>query len=221
MPAISAADKLRPADLAAAPVASRAAAQDDDIAAPWIAFKEADMTDWLIPLVTLTAMEIVLGIDNIIFIAIVADRLPEKQRPLARRLGLMLALGTRLLLLLTLSWLLRLTAPVFLLSNLGLPADWFDEKTNEISWRDIILLVGGLFLIAKSTSEIHHKLEGADGERTAASAGSFALTLVQIALMDVIFSLDSVITAVGMVHSSQLWVMVLAIVLAVGVMLAF
>ena len=178
------------------------------------------MFGWVVPLLTLTAMEVVLGIDNIIFIALVAGRLPAKQQATARRLGLGLVLVSRLLLLCALSWLLGLTRPLFALSDLGLPADWLLPGSNEISWRDLILMGGGLFLIGKSVFEIHHKLEGAlqegpDGQ----GAGRLGWALAQIVVLDIIFSLDSVITAVGM--AQQLWVMVVAVVLAVGVMLVF
>jgi predicted tellurium resistance membrane protein TerC len=176
--------------------------------------------DWAAALVTLTAMEIVLGVDNIIFLVILTGRLPAGQQPQARRLGLGLALGTRLLLLLALSWLLGLTQPVFRLTDLGVPGGWLSPATSELSGRDLILIAGGLFLIAKSTYEIHHKIEHRETDRPAArgSAG-FGWTLAQIAVMDIVFSLDSVITAVGMAR--QIWVMVVAMVVAVGVMLAF
>jgi predicted tellurium resistance membrane protein TerC len=178
------------------------------------------MADWIAPLVTLTALEIVLGIDNIIFIAIVAGRLPTEQQNKARTLGLALALGTRLLLLLTLSWILGLTTPVFYLSGLGIPEDWLPPSMDAISWRDIILIAGGLFLIGKSTSEIHHKLEGAGDEHAAKpTTAAFGWTLVQIAILDIVFSLDSVITAVGM--AQHLWIMVTAVVIAVVVMMVF
>jgi predicted tellurium resistance membrane protein TerC len=178
------------------------------------------MFAWVIPLLTLTAMEVVLGIDNIIFIALVAGRLPAKQQATARRLGLGLALITRLLLLCALSWILGLTRPLFALSDLGVPADWLTPASNEISWRDLILMGGGLFLIGKSVHEIHHKLEGASQDKPDSQGpGQLGWALAQIVVLDIIFSLDSVITAVGM--AQQLWVMVVAMVLAVGVMLAF
>jgi predicted tellurium resistance membrane protein TerC len=178
------------------------------------------MLTWAIPLLTLTAMEIVLGIDNIIFIALVAGRLPVAQQATARRLGLVLALITRLLLLCFLSWMLGLTRPLFALSDLGLPAGWLPPASDEISCRDLILIGGGLFLIGKSVYEIHHKLEEPSGEKPAgAGAGRLGWALVQIVLLDIIFSLDSVITAVGM--AQQLWVMIVAVTLAVGAMLAF
>ena len=178
------------------------------------------MFAWVIPLLTLTALEVVLGIDNIIFIALVAGRLPAGQQATARRLGLGLALISRLLLLGALSWLLGLTRPLFALSDLGLPADWLPPAANEISWRDLILIGGGLFLIGKSVVEIHGKMEAASHDRPdGQGVGRFGWALAQIVLLDIIFSLDSVITAVGM--AQQLWVMAVAVVLAVGVMLAF
>ena len=159
-----------------------------------------------IALATLTALEIVLGIDNIIFITILVGRLPEQQRQRARVFGLALAMVTRILLLLSLTWVMGLTRP--LLTLLG----------YAISGRDVILLGGGLFLLVKSTLEIHHSLEGVDDVAKAATgASNFVATLVQIALIDIIFSLDSVITAVGLVR--QIPVMILAIVIAVGVMM--
>jgi predicted tellurium resistance membrane protein TerC len=178
------------------------------------------MFGWVIPLLTLTAMEVVLGIDNVIFIALVAGRLPAGQQATARRVGLGLALISRLLLLGALSWLLGLTRPLFALSDLGLPADWLPPGGNEISCRDLILMGGGLFLIAKSVFEIHHKLEAASPAKSAdPGAGQLGWALAQIVVLDIIFSLDSVITAVGM--AQQLWVMAVAVVLAVGVMLVF
>ena len=156
--------------------------------------------------VTLAALEIVLGIDNIIFITILANRLPEAQRDKARRLGLLLAMGTRILLLLSLAWVMRLTEPM--IEVLG----------HAISGRDLILFFGGLFLIAKSTMEIHSSLEGPE-EHTVADAAKigFAAVIVQIGVLDIIFSLDSVITAVGLVD--QVPVMITAIVAAVLVMM--
>ncbi|GJA53845.1 membrane protein [Aeromonas caviae] len=165
----------------------------------------ADPSAW-VALATLTLLEIVLGIDNIIFISILVGRLPEAQRQKARILGLGLAMGTRILLLLSLAWVMRLTEPLF--TVLG----------EAISGRDLILLAGGLFLIAKSTHEIHQSLEGAAEEAGVVSkTAGFLSTLVQIAILDIIFSLDSVITAVGM--ADHVPVMVLAIIIAVGVMM--
>jgi predicted tellurium resistance membrane protein TerC len=158
-----------------------------------------------IALATLTVLEIVLGIDNIIFISILAGKLPPAQQPRARRLGLALAMITRIALLASLAWIVKLTTPLFTV---------FAE---EISGRDIILLGGGLFLLAKATYEIHDKLEGEPGHKSRTVSPSFSGVLVQIALLDIVFSLDSVITAVGMV--SVLWVMIVAVMLAVGVML--
>ncbi|MBL8534880.1 MAG: TerC family protein [Betaproteobacteria bacterium] len=164
-----------------------------------------DPQAWL-ALVTLVAIEIVLGIDNIIFISILVGRLPEKQRNLARTLGLAAAMVSRLALLFTLAWIMRLTSPLF--SVLG----------QEISGRDLILIGGGLFLLWKSVHEIHGTLEKAEQPHApATAASSFAGVLFQIALIDVVFSLDSVITAVGMVDDVA--VMAVAIVLTVGVML--
>ena len=158
-----------------------------------------------IALLTLTVLEIVLGIDNIIFISILAGRLPQHQRERARKLGLSLAMLIRILLLFTITWVMRLTTPLFTVTS------------QEISGRDLILILGGLFLIAKSTHEIHDKLEGEEGHADARVAASFSGVIVQILLLDIVFSLDSVITAVGMVES--LLIMVMAVVIAVGVML--
>jgi predicted tellurium resistance membrane protein TerC len=161
-----------------------------------------------IALATLTALEIVLGIDNIIFISILVGRLPEAQRPLARRLGLGFAMLTRIGLLLSLAWVMTLTSPLFTFFG------------KEISGRDLILIGGGLFLLWKSVHEIHNSLEGVDDvdetTSTAVRAG-FGGVIVQIAIIDIVFSLDSVITAVGMV--SQVEIMVAAILIAVGVMM--
>jgi len=158
-----------------------------------------------IALVTLTALEIVLGIDNIIFISILTAKLPVQRQPKARIIGLALAMITRILLLFSLTWLMRLTKPFF--SVLG----------NDLSGRDLILIAGGLFLLAKSTLEIHDKLEGEDDGRTARAAVSFTGILVQIMFMDIIFSLDSVITAIGM--AQYIGVMVAAVVIAVVIMM--
>jgi predicted tellurium resistance membrane protein TerC len=161
----------------------------------------------LVALVTLTAMEIVLGIDNIVFIAILTAKLPAAQQPLARRIGLGLALGTRIVLLLALSWVMGLTQPLFSLAG------------RSFSGRDVILIGGGLFLIFKATWEIYDKLEAAHGD--AAGAGgrrsAFTLVLIQIMVLDVVFSLDSVITAIGMVD--QVPIMIVAMVIAMLVML--
>ncbi|OBW94571.1 TerC family protein [Gallibacterium anatis] len=167
----------------------------------WISSPEA----W-VALFTLTALEIVLGIDNIIFISILVGRLPAHQRQSGRILGLGLAMGTRILLLLSLAWIMRLTEPLFSVSG------------YEISGRDLILLLGGLFLLVKSTLEIHHNMEeSASTEEKPVKTVNFIGVLIQIALLDIVFSLDSVITAVGMANDVE--VMILAIILAVGVMM--
>ena len=169
--------------------------------------------DWLtdpqawIGFATLTMLEVVVGIDNVVFISILSEKLPVAQRDKARVLGLGLAMITRILLLFTLSWIIRLTEPLF--GVLG----------QEISGRDLVLLVGGLFLLAKSTHEIHASLEGPDGTRSTRAAPSFTSILIQILLLDIVFSLDSVITAVGMVD--QIGVMVAAVVVAVAFMMLF
>jgi len=173
----------------------------------------------IIALVALTAMEIVLGIDNVVFIAILTARLPPEQREKGRRLGLGLALGMRILLLFTLTWILGLTEPLFHLSALGIPEQWLGEHVDAVSIRDLILLFGGLFLVWKSVHEIHVRLEGEATGHAAPKQVSFASVLLQIAVLDMVFSLDSVITAVGM--AKNIWVMVTAIVLAIGVMLVF
>lgn len=173
----------------------------------------------IVGLLTLTAMEIVLGIDNIIFLAIIAGKLPKEQQPRARKLGLAAALCTRLLLLASLSFLLGLTKPLFTLPDLPLI---HDLEAREVSLRDLILLVGGLFLIGKSVLEIHEKIESAkhaEAGKPLKPTTSFAKVLIQIAIIDIVFSLDSVITAVGMVE--ELWVMMTAMVLAMLVMLMF
>jgi predicted tellurium resistance membrane protein TerC len=158
-----------------------------------------------IALGTLTALEIVLGIDNIIFISILVGRLPEHQRAFARRMGLGLAMLSRLALLFSIAWVLKLTEP------------WFAIFNQEISGRDIILIGGGLFLLAKATHEIHNSLEGIEDTAGVAAAASIGMVLVQITVLDIVFSLDSVITAVGL--GGHFAVMASAIILAVGVML--
>ena len=157
-------------------------------------------------LVTLTVLEIVLGIDNLLFISIVADRLPVAQRDRARKLGLMLAVITRLMLLASISWMMGLTKPLF--SALG----------ATVSWRDLILIGGGLFLIYKGTTEIHHHIEHTEEDSVATGKkATFGGVLAQIMVLDIVFSLDSVITAVGM--ADQIWVMATAVIVAVGIML--
>jgi predicted tellurium resistance membrane protein TerC len=163
-----------------------------------------------VSLLTLTLLEIVLGIDNIIFISILAGKLPKEQQPKARQLGLMLALVTRILLLCSITWLMKLTTDLFTMPVLK----------EGISGKDLILLVGGLFLIGKSVMEIHEKLEGEEGHANPVKGKTkFAGVIVQILLLDIVFSLDSVITAVGM--ANNIWVMVAAVIIALGVMLVF
>jgi predicted tellurium resistance membrane protein TerC len=167
--------------------------------------------DWLtspeswIALLTLTVLEIVLGIDNVIFISILAGKLPREQQAKARKLGLFLAMFIRIGLLASLAWIISLTKP------------WFSVLGHGISGRDLILLLGGLFLLAKSTHEIHDRLEGDEGEASARAAASFTGVIIQILLLDIVFSLDSVITAVGM--ANHLPVMIAAVVIAVAVMM--
>ena len=161
-----------------------------------------------VSLLTLTVLEIVLGIDNLVFLSILAGRLPERQQAMARRIGLALALGLRLALLGAIGWIMRLTAPLFELAGHG------------VSWRDVILIGGGAFLIYKGTHEIHARIEGDEeaGGTLPEPVPGFAATVTQIALLDIVFSLDSVVTAVGM--AGRLEVMMAAMVIAVGIMLA-
>jgi len=176
----------------------------------------------IVSLITLTLLEIVLGIDNIIFISVLADKLPVHQQQKARTVGLLLAMVMRVLLLLGISWIMSLTMPIPYVSDwLGLMM----EGDQPFSWKDAILLVGGLFLIYKSVTEIHDKLEGDEHAHEGKAGISFASVIVQILILDIVFSLDSVITAVGMVQSSPdhrwvgLTIMITAVMLAVGVML--
>jgi predicted tellurium resistance membrane protein TerC len=166
----------------------------------------ADPQLW-IAFLTLTLLELVLGIDNIVFISILAGKLPPEQQSKARYVGLGLALGMRVILLFSLSWVIGLTAPLFNIFG------------QEISGRDLVLLTGGLFLLAKSTHEIHGSLEGEEGHKSAKIYPSFVGVLIQIALLDIVFSLDSVITAVGMVDN--LWIMIAAVVVSIVFMMAF
>jgi predicted tellurium resistance membrane protein TerC len=162
----------------------------------WISEPEA----W-VALLTLTVLEIVLGVDNVVFVAILAERVETSTRARARRVGLTIAITTRILLLFSITWIMRLTEPLF------------TALSREISARDLILIAGGTFLLFKSTREIHHKLEGEEGGRHGTGAGaSFVSVIVQIALLDIVFSLDSVITAVGL--AEDLPVMILAILIA-------
>jgi len=166
----------------------------------WITQPEA----WA-ALATLTALEIVLGIDNIIFISIISGRLPESQRDKGRVLGLGIAMISRIILLLSITWVMSLTVSLFTVAG------------HDISGRDIILLVGGLFLLAKSTHEIHQSLEGCESDRKQSATASFLATLLQIAIIDIVFSLDSVITAIGLAEDVE--VMIIAIVISVGIMM--
>jgi len=162
-------------------------------------------SEGLLALVTLTFLEIILGVDNVIFISILSGKLPQQQQARARRVGLMAAMLMRILLLLSIAWIIRLTAPLFTVFGRG------------VSGRDLILIGGGLFLIGKATLEIHERLEGEEGDGAVRAAPSFAAVIVQIMLLDIVFSLDSVITAVGM--ADDVTVMAAAVVLAVGIMM--
>jgi len=170
-----------------------------------------------ISLITLTVLEIVLGIDNVIFISILSDKLPKNQQAKGRRVGLAMAMITRILLLLSISWVMTLTAPLFNISSIinVTDKDWVEKLA--ISGRDMILIIGGLFLIYKSTAEIHHKIEGEEEDETNVKKHSFWGTIFQIMLLDIVFSLDSVITAVGM--ASHVEIMIAAVVIAVGIMM--
>src|SRR5215468_969690 len=159
----------------------------------------------LVALGTLTFLEIVLGVDNVIFISILASKLPSPQQDLARRMGLLAAMGMRVLLLLSIVWITRLTTPLFYVLE------------RPISGRDLILIGGGLFLLAKATIEIHDRLEGEEGHNSARVRPSFAAVITQIVVLDIVFSLDSVITAVGM--ADEISIMVAAVILAIGVMM--
>lgn len=166
----------------------------------------ADPQIW-IAFVTLTVLELVLGIDNVIFISILSGKLPEKDQPKARFIGLTLALVMRVILLFSLTWVMTLVEPLFTIAG------------QSVSGRDLILLFGGLFLIAKSTHEIHGSLEGAEGESSRKVYAGFASVIVQIMLLDIVFSLDSVITAVGMVNN--IWIMIAAVVISIIAMMLF
>jgi predicted tellurium resistance membrane protein TerC len=168
----------------------------------WISDPQA----W-VAFLTLLALEIVLGIDNIIFVSILAEKLPAEQQPRARFIGLGLALVIRIALLFSLAWVIGLTAPLFAVFN------------QEISGRDLILIVGGLFLLGKATFEIHENLEGEEGHASARVKATFISVIIQIIILDAVFSLDSVITAVGMVD--QIWLMISAVVVAIGFMMLF
>ena len=179
-----------------------------------------------IALFALVAMEIVLGIDNIVFISVVTSRLPESQQRQARNIGLALAMIFRIGLLLTITWIMQLTHPAFHSHDLGVPADWFPKheagghsEIDDVTWKDLILLAGGLFLIRSSVKEIHHKVEGVHDSAAEPAKASFGSVIAQIVMLDIIFSLDSVITAVGM--AENIWIMIAAVVIAVIVMMVF
>ncbi|MDT0675415.1 TerC family protein [Autumnicola musiva] len=163
--------------------------------------------DTWVALLTLTFLEIVLGIDNIIFISLVAGRLPENQQKKARLGGLSLALITRILLLLSITWIIGLTEPVMTISSF------------DLSWRDLILIAGGIFLLVKSTLEIHHKVEGQEGEQSVRKVSSFSSAIAQIVLLDLVFSFDSILTAVGL--TEEIILMVIAVIIAIIVMMIF
>ncbi len=169
--------------------------------------QELFTTEAIISLLTLTLLEIVLGIDNIIFISIVADKLPKEQQGKARTIGILLALVVRVGLLFAISWIVSLKEPLFYAFKIG------------FSGRDIILFLGGLFLLGKSTTEIHHKLEGDEEDATSRKVVSMRSAIIQIVLLDIVFSFDSILTAVGLVDS--VYIMIIAVVIALGVMLAF
>jgi predicted tellurium resistance membrane protein TerC len=167
-------------------------------------------TENLISLLTLTLMEIILGIDNIVFISIVASKLPENQQAKARNLGLLLALAFRIGLLLSISWIVQLTDPVIEFESL--------PEVFALSWRDIILIAGGIFLMGKTILEMHHKLEGDEGSGVKPKAKTFSSVIFQIVLLDIVFSFDSILTAVGLVK--EVSIMIIAVVISLGVMLA-
>ena len=162
-------------------------------------------SEGILALLTLTFLEIILGVDNVIFISIISSKLPEEHQASARRTGLLAAMAMRILLLLSIVWIIRLTAPLFSVAG------------RDISGRDLILIGGGVFLLGKATLEIHERLEGQEGQGSTRAAPSFAAVIAQIMILDIVFSLDSVITAVGM--AEQVSIMILAVVIAVGVML--
>jgi predicted tellurium resistance membrane protein TerC len=175
----------------------------------WLNFDWVSQPEAWVALVTLVILELVLGVDNVIFISILAGKLPEADRDRARMLGIAMAVITRILLLLSLSWIISLEEPLFQIP-------WFGEDLG-ISGHDLILLAGGLFLLWKSVHEIHEKLEGVEGHASSKVYASFSSVIIQIMLLDVVFSLDSVITAVGM--ANELMIMIIAVVVAAGVMI--
>lgn len=185
-----------------------------------ITFAQINVTDpaALTALLTLTALEIILGVDNIIFISIVSNKLPAAQQPKARFIGLLLAMIFRIILLLTITWIIRLTNPVFSLPFIT------DEDTGGplgISWKDLILIAGGIFLVFKSTLEIHHKLEKPkpEAQKIRVAPTAFRAVILQIVMVDAVFSFDSILTAIGLVK--ELWVMITAVVISIIVMMLF
>lgn len=168
----------------------------------------------LTALLTLTALEIILGVDNIIFISIVSNKLPPAQQPKARTVGLLLAMVFRILLLLTITWIIRLTQPVFTIGFIN-----EGGKPLGISWKDIILIAGGIFLIFKSTLEIHHKLEVARKPATTRAPSVFSAVILQIVLVDAVFSFDSILTAIGLIDN--VWIMIAAVVISMVIMIFF
>lgn len=179
--------------------------------------------DWIVPLVSLIAMEIILGIDNIVFLSILVSALPKEQQKSARALGLGLALLARLILLLGIRWVMGLSATIFHWSSLGfVPSGWVENHhVDAVTGRDMVLIFGGAFLLAKATLEIHKKLDGGEEAEVAARAkrASFGAVITQIIVLDLVFSIDSVISAIGMVQ--EVWIMYVATIVAVGFMAAF
>jgi len=174
--------------------------------------------DALFSLLTLTLMEIILGIDNIVFISIVAGKLPEHQQPQARNLGLMLALAFRVGLLLSINWIVQLKDPVFNLGDiLGLPLNEHLHHSFDLSWRDMILIAGGAFLMVKTVREMHHKLEGEKDSHGAVVKSSFLSVVSMIIVLDIVFSFDSILTAVGLADDVR--IMIIAVVISLGIML--
>jgi predicted tellurium resistance membrane protein TerC len=199
-------DAIQTNVLSQQPPQARVVAGDFSVPAGRLIAMSAFLTSaGLVALITLTFLEVVLGVDNVIFISILSSKLPGSQQARARRLGLLAAMGTRILLLCSLVWIIRLTAPLFYI--IGRP----------ISGRDLIFIAGGLFLLAKATIEIHERLEGEEGHSSARVRPSFAAVIMQIMVLDVVFSLDSVITAVGM--ADEIAIMITAVILAVAVMM--
>jgi predicted tellurium resistance membrane protein TerC len=168
----------------------------------------------LTALLTLTVLEIILGVDNIIFISIVSNKLPEKQQPKARTLGLLLAMIFRIILLLTITWIIKLTNPVF---TIGFIKD--DGQPIGISWKDIILIAGGIFLVFKSTLEIHHKLEVAKKPSSTVAPSAFSAVILQIVMVDAVFSFDSILTAIGLVDN--VIIMIAAVIISMLIMIFF